>query len=70
MTGLAVVYREHTLGVMMNSHSLQVLNSSVLKGAPFFQDSWLFVSDKEIRPARLEDFNTFRVLYHSDYLLK
>lgn len=68
--GQAVVYREHTLGVMVNSHVLQVLSSSVLKGAPFFHDSLLFVSDDETRRATMKDFDTYRVIHHPDYLVE
>ncbi len=66
--GRAVVYREHTLGVMVDRRILQILASSVLRGAPFFQDDWLFVSDDEVRTATVEDFDIYRVMYHPDYL--
>jgi hypothetical protein len=65
--GQAVVYREHTLGVMVSSGVMQVLNSSVLKGAPFFHDDLLYVSDDDVRGATTKDFDTYRVVHHPDY---
>ncbi len=67
----AVVYREHTLGLLGDDGWIQPLRISALKGAPFHLHEAPFVPDmKDVRPATLADFDEFRVRYHPDYLIE
>jgi hypothetical protein len=68
---IAVVYKEHTLGILGSAFgqpSIGPLNGLAhLGGAHALSGPFLFVTDDEFRPATLEDFHTFRVVYHPSY---
>jgi|AntRauTorcE11897_2_1112592.scaffolds.fasta_scaffold58970_1 hypothetical protein len=64
----AVVYREHTLGLIINGNTMQVLKASVLRGATSTQQQGVvMVNEADTRPATREDFCSFRVHWHPDY---
>jgi hypothetical protein len=68
--GRAVVYKEHTLGVMMSHNVMQVLHASGLRGAPFAPwhlEGWMYVFERDLRLAVEVDFNTYGVMYSPDY---
>lgn len=67
----AVIYKEHTLGLLWGDGSIEVLHSSILKGAPFslHPDIISSFTCKEVRAATIEDFKEFRVCHHEAYLL-
>lgn len=70
MATQAVVYKEHTLGLLDPGNIIGVLHASVLRGAPFSVHSTpIFASEQEFRQATLADFEAFRVKWHSDYLV-
>lgn len=65
----AVVYREHTLG-LLSGNSIEVLRASVRKGASFrVHDSPFTVNMEDCRPATKQDFDDYRVHWHPDYLV-
>lgn len=67
----AVVYKEHTLGLLgtaFDTHSISVLNGLVSRGGKTIMDSpILFVDEADFRPATMEDFETFRVVWNLAY---
>lgn len=68
----AVVYKEHTLGLLWGDGNIEVLHSSLLKGARDFSahSRIIYIYDnKDIRAATAEDFEEFRVCHHESYLL-
>lgn len=69
----AVVIGNHTLGIV-RSGQVQILRASVIRGAPNPGDPLgnmgLVPLAGNYRPATLADFDSFRVLYHPDYLVK
>ena len=62
-----VVLNEHTLGYIMPElpNWVQVLHSSILKGAPFemWPSSKYICSPDKVRLASEKDFNSFRVSF-------
>jgi len=67
----AVVYQNHTLGVYHpETNSIDVLHSSVLKGAPIndYLPEPKLGDWGEMRYATKEDFEDFRVRFHPSYL--
>ena len=68
----AVVIGEHTLGIV-RSGQVQVLRASVIRGAPNPGDplgNMGLVPLSNYRPATRADFDTYRIHYHPDYLVK
>jgi hypothetical protein len=63
----SIVIGEHTLAAKLPNGTYQILFASILRGASQF-DGWNFLP-KNYRLATREDFNTFRVDFHPDYLL-
>ena len=63
-----VVYKEHTLGILWQGQRLEVLNGLGSIGGLHFTDSPRLVSSNEFRPATKEDFDTFKVVFHPEYL--
>jgi len=74
MSLMAVVYKDHTLGLLgeaFGARSVQVLNSKRHKsGICPLRGPLLFVNDEEIKPATLKDFETFKVVYNKGYRLE
>jgi len=70
----AVVVNGHTLGVVLRDEDgrahIQVLRSSVLRGAPSTIEPGVINADaNDLRPATKADFDDFRVMWHPDYLV-
>lgn len=55
-----VVLDEHTLGIVRGK-GLEILHTSILKGSPYSDRSYIFVKNHNSRPATLQDFENFRV---------
>jgi hypothetical protein len=64
----AYVYKEHTLGLLVNGNTLEVLHASTLRGASGTTCSGtIHVNQEHLRPANKQDFSYFRVQWHPDY---
>jgi hypothetical protein len=74
-TVTAVVYKEHTLGTLFDMEAgkkgVEILRGLISKGAPLnvYNDPHYCVDDNDYRLATLEDFETYRVVYHPSYLI-
>lgn len=66
----AVVYNNHTLGILFPNNILQVLYGKVHLGGKPWNSEPFNVFDDEIRPATLNDFVNFNVKYHKDYIVQ
>lgn len=66
-----VVYKEHTLGLVFEENVMQILSSSVINGSDDIcgEDGCIQFEDNEVRMATLKDFESFRVQYHTDYIV-
>jgi hypothetical protein len=70
-TWKAVVYREFALGVVLQNGAVQILADSPLRGSTLgFHQPAVYPSADLIRPATLEDFDTYRVKYNPAYLIE
>lgn len=71
--GIAVVYQDHTLGILGRSFGkpmVETLGGLASKGGASVSDGpILFVNPDDIRRATLDDFDTFRVNYNPAYEL-
>jgi len=68
MSLTAYVYKEHTLGLLVNENTLQVLHASTLRGAPgTTHPGTINVNQEHLRPASKQDFIDCRVQWHPDY---
>lgn len=67
----AVVFNEHTLGILYADNALQILHASILRGAVTYGilNGTIHVTEQSIRRATLQDFDDYRVSYHPSYLL-
>lgn len=66
----AVVYKEHTLGLLYEGGLIEVLRASLLKGAVFsVHPSPFFAREEDYRQATKQDFDEYRVHWHPDYLV-
>lgn len=68
------IYKEHTLGYLYQYPSgnkyLGVLHGSILRGSPHhWMNGPIIVSDKELRPATIADFDTYRVCLPPDFVV-
>jgi hypothetical protein len=64
----AVVVDEHTLGVVLKNGEIQILHASKLRGA-IIEHGTLFPEQRIVRAATMHDFNSYRVLYNSSWIL-
>jgi hypothetical protein len=70
MAVMAVVFKEHTLGLLYEGGVIGPLRASVLKGATFsVHESPFFANEADFRQATKQDFIDFRVSWHPDYLV-
>ncbi len=66
----AVVYQEHTLGLLWPNGQIEVLRAYVAKGAVFSVHRAPFTAvEGEYRQATKKDFDDYRVSWHPDYLV-
>lgn len=64
----AYIYKGHTLGLLRDDNTLEVLHASVLRGAVGTTPSGpIHVDKKDLRPASKQDFIDYRVQWHPDY---
>lgn len=64
----AVIFREHTLGLMGSGNTIEPLHASVLRGATFTVHPSPFQADmQDVRMATKQDFEEFRVKWHPEY---
>ena len=64
----AVIFREHTLGLMGSGNTIEPLHASVLRGATSTVHTGPFPADAgDVRPATMQDFEDFRVKWHPEY---
>ncbi len=67
---MAVVYKEHTLGLIGPGIFIGVLRASVLKGAIFsVHDDPFIANEEDLRQATMQDFHDFRVKWNPQYLV-
>lgn len=64
----AIVVNNHTLAAKLTNNKYQILSASILRGATQ-KDGWNYLDGKNYRLATREDFETFGVEFHAEYLL-